>query len=243
MATSSFAAPVYVPRFRAFDLNGAPLAGGKLYTYVSGTSTPQPTYPTYADALAGTNANANPVVLDANGEASVFGQALPYKFILRDSADTVQWTQDAVYVGIGKSPASLTAFSAAKNGDQTGGFYPTAGKITNWTVSLDSLSEWNAANHRLVFASAGNYLVQAQAEYSDVSTSAAFTLQIAKNGTVVAQADTRASPTASYILSVSATTVIAAVDTDYVEVFAKTGATTPTVKGTIGTRFNVVRIL
>lgn len=243
MATSSFAAPVYVPRFRALDLNGDPLTGGKLYSYEAGTTTPLATYPTYADALAGTNANANPVVLDANGEASVFGQALPYKFILRDSADTVQWTQDAVYVGIGNPSSSLTAFSASKNGDQTSGFYPTAAKITNWTVSLDSLSEWDAANHRLVFASAGNYLVQAQAEHSDTSVNAAFTLQIVKNGTAVAQADTRTSATVSQIWSVSATTVIAAVATDYVEVFAKTGATTPTVEGTIGTRFNVVRIL
>lgn len=56
-------------QFSADD--GTPLNAGKVYFYTSsggvGTSTPRATYPTEADALAGTNANPNPVVLASDG--------------------------------------------------------------------------------------------------------------------------------------------------------------------------------
>jgi hypothetical protein len=45
------------PLFRAFDPNGLPLAGGKVYTYAAGTSTPLATY----TDQAGSTTNANPV--------------------------------------------------------------------------------------------------------------------------------------------------------------------------------------
>ena len=49
-------------------LAGQPLAGGLVYTYAAGTSTPKTTY---TDSTALT-ANPNPVVLDANGQASIW---------------------------------------------------------------------------------------------------------------------------------------------------------------------------
>lgn len=101
MATAPFAAPLYPPKFRAFDANGDPLAGGKVNSYIAGTSTPLATYPTYADALAGTNANANPTILDANGEASIFLQNTLYKIILQNSANVTQWTLDSVGPALG----------------------------------------------------------------------------------------------------------------------------------------------
>lgn len=52
--------------------NGTPLNLGKICTTVSGAATNLPSYPTYADAVAGTNANANPVVLDAFGRANIW---------------------------------------------------------------------------------------------------------------------------------------------------------------------------
>lgn len=75
-----------------FTQSGAPLAGGKLYTYAAGTTTPLATYTTYA----GTVANANPVILDANGECDLWLGSSSYKFILNDSADVLQWTVDNV---------------------------------------------------------------------------------------------------------------------------------------------------
>ena len=75
------------------DNAGAPLAGGRLYTYAAGTTTPLATY----SDQAGTVPNANPVVLDARGEATVFWAASAYKAELRSAADAVIWTQDNIY--------------------------------------------------------------------------------------------------------------------------------------------------
>jgi microcystin-dependent protein len=94
-----------VLRTRYFDADGAPLAGGKLYTYQSGTTTPQATY---TDSAGGTP-NANPVVLDANGEAAVWADpSLSYKFVLKNSSDVTQWTVDNV-VGLLTDEAVATA--------------------------------------------------------------------------------------------------------------------------------------
>jgi len=96
-------APVLRTRF--FDSNGDPLAGGKLHAFQAGTSTPQATYTT--ENLA--TPNANPVILDANGEADVWlDQALSYKFRLDDSTDVTQWTTDDV-IGTLASGSVVTA--------------------------------------------------------------------------------------------------------------------------------------
>ncbi len=85
--------PLYSPKFQAFDTNGFPLAGGKLYSYAAGTSTPLPTYTT----RAGDVPNTNPVILDANGEADIWTTpGVLYKFVLTDSGDTTRWTEDNV---------------------------------------------------------------------------------------------------------------------------------------------------
>ena len=41
------ASPISYPKFQAFDSNGDPLSGGKVYTYQPGTSTPMTTYSDY----------------------------------------------------------------------------------------------------------------------------------------------------------------------------------------------------
>lgn len=69
--------------------------GWKLAFYQSGTTTKRDTYPTQADAVAGTNPNPNPVISDANGR---FGQIWvvdsQYKCILSDENDIPQFTRD-----------------------------------------------------------------------------------------------------------------------------------------------------
>lgn len=80
-------------KFQAVDSTGAPLSGGKLYTYEPGTTTNKTTY---SDSAL-TSANANPVVLDSRGEAAIFGTG-SYKFVLKDSDDVTVWTVDDVEV-------------------------------------------------------------------------------------------------------------------------------------------------
>jgi hypothetical protein len=80
------------PRSKFYDTNGAVLAGGKLYTYQAGTTTP---LATYTDQTEGT-ANANPVILDANGEALVWIGSNSYKFVLKDSSDVTLYTWDNI---------------------------------------------------------------------------------------------------------------------------------------------------
>ena len=83
--------PLSGPKARYLDSSGNPLSGGKLYSYSAGTGTPRATYTTRAGSVA----NANPVILDANGEADVWLTAgVDYKFSLYSSTDVLQWTVD-----------------------------------------------------------------------------------------------------------------------------------------------------
>lgn len=74
------------------DAAGIPLAGGFLYTYAAGTTTPQTTY---TDSTAVT-ANSNPIVLDSRGEANIWLGSATYKFKLTDANNTEIWTVDNI---------------------------------------------------------------------------------------------------------------------------------------------------
>lgn len=74
-----------------FTTPGVPAVGYKLATFAAGTSAPQATW---ADALQ-VGANANPIILDARGEAVIFWSGA-YKVQLQDSTGAVIWTVDNV---------------------------------------------------------------------------------------------------------------------------------------------------
>jgi len=82
-----------------FDNNGNPLTGGKLYSYVAGTTTPQATY----TSSAGTVAHSNPIILDAGGRVPSgeiwLTDGLQYKFVLKNTNDVLIGTYDNI-VGI-----------------------------------------------------------------------------------------------------------------------------------------------
>jgi len=89
MATTSLSP---TPKLQFFDLNGAPLSGGLLYTYAAGTTTP---LATYTDST-GNFANTNPIVLDSRGEANVWLDSASYKLALYTSAGVLIWTVDNI---------------------------------------------------------------------------------------------------------------------------------------------------
>jgi hypothetical protein len=81
-----------VAKMQFLDATGAPLVGGLLYTYAAGTTTPQASY---TDST-GAQANTNPVVLDARGEANIWLASATYKFKLAAADNTELWTVDNI---------------------------------------------------------------------------------------------------------------------------------------------------
>ena len=76
-----------------FDDNGNPLSGGKLYTYLAGTTTPAVTY----TSSLGTFNNPNPIILDAAGrppEEVWLTSGVSYKFVVTTSANVTIRTYD-----------------------------------------------------------------------------------------------------------------------------------------------------
>ena len=119
------------PKFIGLDNNANPVSGGKLYTYVAGTTTPQATY----SDVDLTVANTNPVELDAAGRATVFLSGASYKFVLADANDVAIWTQDNVQAVapfstnldvLGTAGEAILAGQACYLSDGSGG--KTAGK-------------------------------------------------------------------------------------------------------------------
>jgi len=91
-----------------FDDNGVPLAGGLIYTYQAGSSTPLATYTTNG----GTIANANPIVLDASGRTPQqlwLLTGFSYKFVLQNADGVLIQTLDNIYPILQNAPASAPA--------------------------------------------------------------------------------------------------------------------------------------
>ena len=91
-----YLSPIGGAGWQFFNNDGTVLAGGKIYTYAAGTSTPAATYTTFA----GTIAHANPIILDSAGRVPggeiwlSFG--VSYKFVIRDSNNVLIGTFDNI---------------------------------------------------------------------------------------------------------------------------------------------------
>lgn len=92
-----------------FDSLGDPLAGGTLYAYLAGTSTPTNLYSDNAGTVAGTS-----VTLDSRGEPTTFkliwlDTTKIYKLVLKDSLGSTVWTVDNISGddGTGSSASSV----------------------------------------------------------------------------------------------------------------------------------------
>lgn len=109
--------PVLAPvvRQQFLDSSGKPLAGGKVFTYAAGTTTP---LATYTDAT-GLVPNSNPIILDAGGFAGIWIGPNFYKFVVQNHNSVIQYTVDNVSSssgggggGGGFSPAIAYTFTA-----------------------------------------------------------------------------------------------------------------------------------
>jgi len=84
--------PFLEPTRQFLDNTGAILAGGKLYFWAAGSSTPQNTY---SDPGL-TTPNANPVILDSSARATIYLSASVYKVELQTSAGASIWVKDNI---------------------------------------------------------------------------------------------------------------------------------------------------
>lgn len=114
------------------DTSGNPLAGGKIYTYAAGTTTPQDTY---TDA-SGTVVAANPVVLDSAGRATIWLSG-NYKIAVANAADTVLWTTDNITAASNNGDMTKAVYDAANVQEQLVGLTATQ-TLTNKTLSTGS---------------------------------------------------------------------------------------------------------
>jgi len=114
--------------FQFFTTTGLPLAGGYLYTYQAGSTTPLTTY----TDNGGTSSNTNPIQLGTDGrppEEIWLTYGVNYKFVLADSTNAVIQTYDNLYGIIGVQATS-------------GATIP-AGLISMWSGSIGSIpSGW-----------------------------------------------------------------------------------------------------
>jgi hypothetical protein len=140
-----------------FDDNGVPLAGGKLYTYLSGTSTPATTY----TSSTGGTANTNPIILDAAGRVSAevwLTDDIQYRLVLQNSVSVQIWLKDnistflsnsgrPVVVPSSSSPSQTTAGSLVWNSTSA---LLTSGNGTGRVTFMDTTTAQTVTNKRVV---------------------------------------------------------------------------------------------
>lgn len=103
---------------------GLPLAGGKLYTYQAGSTTPLASYTT----INGNIANSNPIILGSDGklpEELWLTYGYNYKLVLTDANDVLIYTYDNIYGILGTIPTSSSTVPS--------------GMILLWSGSIGSI--------------------------------------------------------------------------------------------------------
>jgi hypothetical protein len=119
------------------DTSGEPLAGGLVYTYESGTSTPKSVYTDQAMLSAATN----PVQLDAQGRTRVFASGA-YKFVVKTADSETLYTWDNLqYV----YPSGLALYAGTATGSSSAYSVTPSPALTAYT---DGLTVAFVANHQ-----------------------------------------------------------------------------------------------
>jgi hypothetical protein len=147
-----------------FTSAGAFLVGGKVYTYIAGTSTPKDTYTT---STAGTP-NANPVILNARGEAEIYWTGA-YDVVLKDAADVTIWGPVRLEEGV------ITGnLSVAGNATITGTL-AVAGAVSLGDAQADTVSIGGVVHKN----AAGNWVFPAPSSGTTITATAVAGGQVA----------------------------------------------------------------
>jgi hypothetical protein len=131
-----------------FDNSGQVLTGGKLYTYLAGTTTPAVTYTTSSGLVA----QPNPIILNAAGRVPDSGEiwltdGILYKFVLKDANDVLIATYDNL-VGINSKFVNFTGEEETQTATQA-----------QTVFTLTTLNYQPAANNLLVFVNGSKQVV------------------------------------------------------------------------------------
>jgi hypothetical protein len=129
-----------------FTNTGAVLTGGKIYTYLAGTTTPATAY----TSSNGATAWSNPIVLDAAGRVSGSGEiwitdGITYKFVLKDSNDVLIATYDNVsginsnFISFTNSQEIITATAGQTVFNLTISFQPGTNSLS---VFVDGVNQY-----------------------------------------------------------------------------------------------------
>lgn len=141
---------------------GAPLSGGKIYTYLAGSTTPAATY---TDSTGGTP-QANPIVLNSLGFVASpiwLTGGVSYKLVFTDADDVSIRTVDEVS-GINDTVQVVSQWTAS-------GFPPTYISASSFSVAGDKTADFHDGRRLQFQVTAGTvYGVVASSSFSGVTT-------------------------------------------------------------------------
>lgn len=133
-----------VAKQQFFGQNGSPLASGCIGTFITGTSTP---LPTYTDST-GTAQNTNPIILDGGGFGNIWLSNSTYRFTLTSAGGvncatgTLQYTIDGISAwAIINQAANLFVLGAASDPGGSAGelaYRTDLGKFRGFSTFWDS---------------------------------------------------------------------------------------------------------
>ena len=132
-----------------FDNSGVPLAGGLIYSYLAGTTTPLVTY----TSSTGLTAHPNPIVLDSAGRINEvwIPEGTNCKFVLQTSTNVLIGTYDSLFpiaslpVSIYNGGTGATTAEGARINLGLGTFLVPTGSLIMWP-SVTIPSDWKLCN-------------------------------------------------------------------------------------------------
>jgi hypothetical protein len=185
------------PKQQIYGSDGAPLVGGKIYTYSAGTTTP---LATYTNSGGGT-ANTNPIILNSLGQADIWlASSSSYKFSVYTSADVLLYTVDNITAPLDYSSLVTALASPPPIGStaaNTGAFTTltgTTGNITTinsttgniTTINATAVTATTVTPTTLTFSGGGSMTRPPQAGIQSITaTAAANALTVTLNPTTL----------------------------------------------------------